>query len=193
MAGRAGAPRRPGAPLRELRPRRRRRARRGPRRRSPRSTGSATRSGRGSSTGRASPARSAAPAGPGSNRAPTTSSRSSRCGGWSPQRDQVVRRRRWAPGASFLLTWQTLLNSVTFGHNVALAALGTGTRGARRGALAAADRRPRQRRPGDPGGDLRAAGRAVRRALPPRRRGRPALRTALGSEDRGGRPAGAAS
>jgi hypothetical protein len=42
------------------------------------------------------------------------------------QRDQVVRRRRWAPGPSFLVTWQTLLNSVTFGHNVALAALGSG-------------------------------------------------------------------
>jgi hypothetical protein len=42
------------------------------------------------------------------------------------RRDQVVRRRRWAPGPSLLLTWQTLLNSVTFGHNVALAALGAG-------------------------------------------------------------------
>jgi hypothetical protein len=42
------------------------------------------------------------------------------------QRDQVVRRRRWAPGPSFLITWQTLLNSVTFGHNVALAALASG-------------------------------------------------------------------
>jgi hypothetical protein len=41
------------------------------------------------------------------------------------QRDQVVRRRRWAAGPSFLLTWQTFLNSVTFGHNVALAAFGT--------------------------------------------------------------------
>jgi hypothetical protein len=41
------------------------------------------------------------------------------------QRDQVVRRRRWAPGPSFLLTWQTFLNSVTFGHNVGLAAFGT--------------------------------------------------------------------
>jgi hypothetical protein len=41
-------------------------------------------------------------------------------------RDQVVRRRRWAPAASFAVTWQTLLNSVTFGHNVALAALGSG-------------------------------------------------------------------
>jgi hypothetical protein len=42
-------------------------------------------------------------------------------------RDQVVRRRRWAPGPSFAQTWQTLLNSVTFGHNVALAALGSGS------------------------------------------------------------------
>jgi hypothetical protein len=42
------------------------------------------------------------------------------------ERDQVVRRRRWAPWASFKVTWQTLLNSVTFGHNVALAALGSG-------------------------------------------------------------------
>jgi hypothetical protein len=42
------------------------------------------------------------------------------------QRDQVVRRRRWAPGPSFPQTWQTLLNSVTFGHNVALAAIGSG-------------------------------------------------------------------
>jgi hypothetical protein len=43
------------------------------------------------------------------------------------QRDQVVRRRRWVAGASILLTWQTMLNSVTFGHNVARAWLGTGT------------------------------------------------------------------
>ncbi|HEY2479444.1 MAG TPA: hypothetical protein VGI17_12035 [Solirubrobacterales bacterium] len=42
------------------------------------------------------------------------------------RRDQVVRRRRWAPGPSLAITWQTLLNSVTFGHNVALAALGAG-------------------------------------------------------------------
>lgn len=42
------------------------------------------------------------------------------------QRDQVVRRRRWASGPSFAITWQTLLNSVTFGHNVALAAFGRG-------------------------------------------------------------------
>jgi hypothetical protein len=38
-------------------------------------------------------------------------------------RDQVVKTRRWLPGASLLATWQTLLNSVTFGHNVALGAL----------------------------------------------------------------------
>jgi hypothetical protein len=42
------------------------------------------------------------------------------------RRDQVVRRRRWAVGPGLALTWQTLLNSVTFGHNVALAALGSG-------------------------------------------------------------------
>jgi hypothetical protein len=42
------------------------------------------------------------------------------------QRDQVVRRRRWAAGPSLAITWQTLLNSVTFGHNVALAAFGKG-------------------------------------------------------------------
>ncbi len=40
------------------------------------------------------------------------------------RRDQVVRLRRWAPAAGLAATWQTLLNSVTFGHNVALAALG---------------------------------------------------------------------
>jgi hypothetical protein len=42
------------------------------------------------------------------------------------RRDQVVKSRRWAPAASLAATWQTLLNSVTFGHNVALAALGHG-------------------------------------------------------------------
>lgn len=40
------------------------------------------------------------------------------------RRDQVVKGRRWRPLASLAITWQTLLNSVTFGHNVALAALG---------------------------------------------------------------------
>lgn len=54
------------------------------------------------------------------------------------RRDQVVKSRRWAPGTSLAATWQTLLNSVTFGHNVALAALGRGT--------AAPARKPWQRR-----------------------------------------------
>jgi len=39
------------------------------------------------------------------------------------RRDQVVRSRRWQAGASLAATWQTLLNSVTFGRNVALGAL----------------------------------------------------------------------
>jgi len=39
------------------------------------------------------------------------------------RRDQVVARSRWVPGAGLGATWQTLLNSVTLGHNVALAAL----------------------------------------------------------------------
>jgi hypothetical protein len=39
------------------------------------------------------------------------------------RRDQVVKSRRWVPGASLAATWQTLLNSVTFGHNVALGSL----------------------------------------------------------------------
>jgi hypothetical protein len=42
------------------------------------------------------------------------------------RRDQVVKSCRWAPAASLAATWQTLLNSVTFGHNVALGALGHG-------------------------------------------------------------------
>ena len=42
------------------------------------------------------------------------------------RRDQVVKSSRWAPAASLAATWQTLLNSVTFGHNVALATLGHG-------------------------------------------------------------------
>ncbi len=40
------------------------------------------------------------------------------------RRDQVVKSRRWAPGAGLAATWQTLLNSVTFGHNVALGKFG---------------------------------------------------------------------
>jgi hypothetical protein len=39
------------------------------------------------------------------------------------RRDQVVKKRRWQPAASLAATWQTLLNSVTFGRNVALGAL----------------------------------------------------------------------
>jgi hypothetical protein len=38
-------------------------------------------------------------------------------------RDQVVKSTRWRPLAGLASTWQTLLNSVTFGRNVALAAL----------------------------------------------------------------------
>jgi hypothetical protein len=40
------------------------------------------------------------------------------------RRDQVVRSQRWAPLAGLAATWQTLLNSVTFGHDVALDAFG---------------------------------------------------------------------
>ncbi len=39
------------------------------------------------------------------------------------RRDQVVKKCRWVPGAGLAATWQTLLNSVTFGRNVALGAL----------------------------------------------------------------------
>lgn len=42
------------------------------------------------------------------------------------RRDQVLKSSRWAPAAGLAATWQTLLNSVTFGHNVALGALGRG-------------------------------------------------------------------
>ena len=42
------------------------------------------------------------------------------------RRDQVVRHARWLPGLSLAATWQTLLNSVTFGHNVAIGATGRG-------------------------------------------------------------------
>ncbi len=54
------------------------------------------------------------------------------------RRDQVVKSRRWRPAAGLTATWQTLLNSVTFGHNVALGALGRGQ--------AAAAAQPWQRR-----------------------------------------------
>lgn len=39
------------------------------------------------------------------------------------RRDQVVASARWAPLAGLATSWQTLLNSVTFGRNVALEAL----------------------------------------------------------------------
>jgi len=39
------------------------------------------------------------------------------------QRDQVVKSVHWRPLAGLVGTWQTLLNSVTFGRNVALGAL----------------------------------------------------------------------
>jgi hypothetical protein len=40
------------------------------------------------------------------------------------RRDQVVKSTRWIPGPSLATAWQTLLNSVTFGHDIALGALG---------------------------------------------------------------------
>jgi len=53
-------------------------------------------------------------------------------------RDQVVVAARWIPGASIASMWQTLLNGLTFGRNVALGAFGRGT--------AVPARRPWQRR-----------------------------------------------
>ena len=40
------------------------------------------------------------------------------------RRDQVVRGARWVPGIGIALMWQTILNALTFGRNVALGALG---------------------------------------------------------------------
>jgi hypothetical protein len=40
------------------------------------------------------------------------------------RRDQVVKSSRWTPLDGLAATWQTLLNSVTFGQNVAFGALG---------------------------------------------------------------------
>ena len=40
------------------------------------------------------------------------------------RRDQVVKSSRWAARAGLASCWQTMLNSVTFGHNYALGALG---------------------------------------------------------------------
>jgi hypothetical protein len=42
-------------------------------------------------------------------------------------RDQVVTRSRWAPLAGVASMWQTMLNSLTFGRNIAFGALGRGT------------------------------------------------------------------
>lgn len=42
-------------------------------------------------------------------------------------RDQVVVGARWMPGAGIASMWQTLLNGLTFGRNVALGAFGRGT------------------------------------------------------------------
>jgi hypothetical protein len=39
------------------------------------------------------------------------------------RRDQIVKSERWQAGAGLAATWQTLLNSVTLGRNVALGAL----------------------------------------------------------------------
>jgi hypothetical protein len=39
-------------------------------------------------------------------------------------RDQVVTRARWSPGAGLATMWQTILNGFTFGRNVALGTLG---------------------------------------------------------------------
>jgi hypothetical protein len=41
-------------------------------------------------------------------------------------RDQVVKSSHWAPGAGIAAMWQTLLNSLTFGRNVALGVLRKG-------------------------------------------------------------------
>lgn len=39
-------------------------------------------------------------------------------------RDQVVKRWRWVPAAGVIAMWQTVLNGFTFGHDIALGALG---------------------------------------------------------------------
>jgi hypothetical protein len=39
-------------------------------------------------------------------------------------RDQVVTRTRWSPGAGMTTMWQTILNGFTFGRNIALGSLG---------------------------------------------------------------------
>ena len=119
---------RPGQPLRELRPRRRRR--RGERR---------------GGAARARPARrrrAAADRQPRQLRRLARQRRLGRPGAGRPLplhgRGGAAARRpprpgrqasRWAPAAGLAATWQTMLNSVTFGHNVALGALGRGQAG----------------------------------------------------------------
>jgi hypothetical protein len=43
------------------------------------------------------------------------------------RRDQVVKSARWAPGSGIAMMWQTILNGLTFGRNVALGSLGRGS------------------------------------------------------------------
>ncbi len=38
--------------------------------------------------------------------------------------DQIVKKSRWSPASGVAITWQTLINSLTFGRNDALAAFG---------------------------------------------------------------------
>ena len=138
------------------------------------------RTARGSPTGRASRPRSAAPAGPAWSRGARYLFTVEAVRRLVARRDQVVEARRWAPGAGIAAMWQTVLNSVTFGHNVALGALGRAQRRRPQTALAAPHRRPDQRR--------RWRSRRWSIALPlelvaaasARRRGLAALRTALG-------------
>ncbi|HEV7398947.1 MAG TPA: hypothetical protein VGN84_01635 [Solirubrobacterales bacterium] len=42
-------------------------------------------------------------------------------------RDQVVSKARWSPGAGVATMWQTILNGFIFGRNIALGALGRAT------------------------------------------------------------------
>ena len=153
-----------------------------PRRRCASWTGSAARAGRGSPTAPATPPRSAAPAGPGWSRAPRYLFTVEAVRRLVARRDQVVKSSRWAPAAGLAATWQTLLNSVTFGHNVALAALGRGAAAHGEAPLAAADRRPGQHRAGDPGAARsrsRSSWPAASSAAAPSSR---SLRTALGRQ-----------
>ena len=120
-------------------------------RRSPRSTVMRRERRRGSPTGPASPPGSAAPAGPAWSRAASYLFTVEAVRRLVANRDQVVASARWSPGAGIATMWQTILNGFTFGRNVALGALGRGTAGPRRAALAAPPRRADQRRRRDPG------------------------------------------